>query len=194
MEQIIPDFSRDRYEGQMNVDERKALYELIMKKKPEIVVETGTCRGGGTTYYIASALRNLFIVDGIKREFHTIEMKEEFFSYALHLYYEGKLKYLKPFITAFYHGNSLDVLREVGFKKIDVAMLDGGADSMASLYDFTTIRHLIPIGGYVVLHDWGQSKCTYLKPVMNNDHDYQMESLTIDLAIWKRIGNFHQCS
>jgi len=188
-------FERDRFEGQMNVEERELLYNTVMSEKPQICVETGTCRGGGTTYYIASALANLKASgDETQRMLHSIEMLDEFYNYAIALYH-NTLNYLNEFVY-FHHGNSLNILRTLGMylPKVDLLMIDGGADSMASLYDFTTIKHLIPIGGHVICHDWDQSKCTYLKPVLVNDHDYQLVGRQIDLVVFKKTGEFHKCS
>ena len=56
---IEPDFNRDRFEGQMSPNERVVLYAAIMDRQCKNVWEVGTCRGGGSTYYIATALENL---------------------------------------------------------------------------------------------------------------------------------------
>lgn len=191
MDVIVPDFNRDRFEGQMNVEERELLYNMIMQKNPKIVVESGTCRGGGSTYYISSALRNLDNGGML----YTVEMFEEFYNYAVNLYTNGALSYLRPWVN-FKLGNSGDYFLELGrtLPKVDCLMIDGGHDSILMVYDFATLRHLIPIGGLVMCHDWGTGKCDYLRPILSNEHDYKKIAQAIEFAVFERVGDFHKCS
>jgi predicted O-methyltransferase YrrM len=193
---MLPDFNRDRFEGQMNPEERKLLYDTVMQYRPEICVENGTCRGGGSTYYIASALANLEELDGVKRTLHTTEMKKEFFDYALNLYSDiGALAHLRKYVE-FHFGNSLNLLREFAmtFPKVDLLMLDGGHDSMVEVYDFCSIRPIIPIGGLVCFHDWQDGKTDYIRPIIKNEHDWGQIGEAIGFTVWQRTGNVHGCS
>jgi predicted O-methyltransferase YrrM len=48
-----------RLYGQLWVSERKAMTELVQRCKPKLCIEVGTFSGGGSTYFIASALAKL---------------------------------------------------------------------------------------------------------------------------------------
>lgn len=178
----------------MNPSERKLLYDTVMARKPEIIVETGTCRGGGSTYYIASALANLAEADGISRQFHTIEFNPEFYDYALALY-EGALRHLNKHVT-FHFGNSLNLLRGFAqtFSKVDFLMLDGGHDWIVEVYDFCAIRPIMPIGGIACFHDWDSGKTEFIRPIMRNDADWKQIGEAIAFTVWQRVGDTHGCS
>lgn len=180
-----PDFERDRMEGQLNPEERELLYNTVLDLKPQYCVESGTFKGGGSTYFIATALAN---IDewGI---LHTIEMKQEFLYYAQRLY-QYELKHLADFVH-FHKGNSLDVLRYLGYMlpRVDFMMLDGGASCHKILYDFALIRDRIPVGGIVAVHDWLGEKCQLIKPVLESDPDFVKIDQVIELAMFRRIGS-----
>jgi predicted O-methyltransferase YrrM len=186
---IEPNFERDRFEGQMNPSERKLLYEVTLELKPEIAVEVGTARGGGSTYYISTAMANNGL--GI---LHSIEMNRELYDYAVHLYDE-QFKDQRPYVNLHF-GNSqpmlLELLKEL--PKVDLLFLDGGADSVMMVYDFALMRPLVRIGGIVACHDWDNGKSQYLQPILNNEHDYVKVGENLGLVIFRRKGDFHQCS
>lgn len=195
-----PNFERDRFEGQMNVSERKALYDLIIDTKPDHVFEVGTCRGGGSTYFISSALMN-----NEKGYLFTCEAFKEFYDYARALYEKDDLwKGLSGRIK-FHFGDSLslypktleDIARErdsiiLPRQFVDVCVLDGGEDSMQMVWDFAMFRPFIPVGGYLVCHDWDNGKSQYLKPLIMNDVDWEIQRIEIGLAIIKRVRNVHK--
>jgi cephalosporin hydroxylase len=189
-----PNFERDRFEGQMNPEERKALYNLIIDTKPEVVCEVGTCRGGGSTYFISSALRN-----NCKGILYTCENKKEFYDYAISLYqgnpdFASLIKYVQ-----FWFGDSFSVYNTVfeilrherKSDKIDIVFLDGGACGITMLYDFCMFRSHIPIGGFLAAHDWNNGKSDYLKPVIDNDCDWKKVNEVVGFVIYKRISDVH---
>jgi hypothetical protein len=45
--------------GQMYREERRALYEAVLARKPRLCFEIGTASGGGSTFFIASAFKAL---------------------------------------------------------------------------------------------------------------------------------------
>jgi cephalosporin hydroxylase len=185
---IIPNFERDRFEGQMNPEERQALYNLVMEVKPETVCEVGTARGGGSTYFISSALRNLN-----KGVLYTCENNQEFFDYALALYNSADdLRGLEQYIN-FNYGDSEKVFTKLlpQIKKPDIVFLDGGASSIKMVYDFTMFRPFIPTGKYLACHDWVNGKSCYLRPVIQNDCDWKLVYQVIEFAIFERVSNIH---
>jgi cephalosporin hydroxylase len=190
-----PDFNRDRWEGQMNPSERELLYRLVLREKPEVVCEVGTCRGGGSTYFIAKALQ----ANG-KGKLYTCESCREFYDYARKLYaehpdFEGLEQYVN-----FYFGDSYEVFQSgqksgatlLGMKSpVDIVLLDGGIDSIKMLYDFAMFRPFIPIGKWLVMHDWNNGKSDYIKPFIEHDPDWEPIQQEIGLVIYKRIDDIH---
>lgn len=187
---IVPDFNRSRYEGMMNPSERKVLYDLCIDTRPEIVIETGTCRGGGSTYFISTALRN-----NEKGRLYTCENNKEFYDYAIDLYnreFTEQKNYVK-----FLFGNSLDEISrylpiiQSKHGGIDIALVDGGESSMLCVYDFTMLRPFIKVGGYFICHDWDNGKTQYLRPILENEHDFQLVCREVGLVVYKRINEYH---
>jgi predicted O-methyltransferase YrrM len=192
---IEPDFNRDRWNGQMNPSERELLYRLVMREKPDVVVEVGTCRGGGTTFFIASALRN----NG-KGKLYTCENNSEFYETARKLYrenpdYAGLEKYVE-----FYFGGSRDIfagnqgsgatlLGILG--NVDICMLDGPEDGPQTVYDFAMFRPFIKVGGYVLFHDWDCGKCGLIRPFLQGDQDWELIQVEINLALFHRVSDVH---
>jgi hypothetical protein len=189
-----PDFGRDRFEGQMNPSERELLYNLVLQEKPDVVCEVGTCRGGGSTYFIAKALQ----ANG-KGKLYTCENNREFYDYARVLYagnpdFAGLEEYVN-----FNFGDSYEIFGEHGDRegcllwKIcpDIVFLDGGADSIKMVYDFAMFRPYIPIGKWLVMHDWNNGKSDYIKPILNDDKDWKFVKQEIGLVVFQRIADIH---
>ena len=184
---VIPNFERDRFEGQMNPAERELLYNTVMSAQPDVVCEVGTCRGGGSTYFISSALRNLG-----KGKLYTCEDFKEFYDYARALYagnpdFAGLEQYIE-----FFFGDSERAFKD--FKlPVNVCLLDGGADSIKMVYDFTLFRPLMPIGSYLIMHDWDNGKTDYIKQILIADaFDWQFEKQALALVVYKRIADVHE--
>ena len=189
-----PDFGRDRFEGQMNPSEREILYNLVLQEKPDVVCEVGTCRGGGSTYFIAKALQA-----NQKGKLYTCENNKEFYEYARALYagnpdFAGLEEYVDFNFGDSYEvfGNGIindDAIRN-GFK-IDIIFLDGGADSIKMVYDFAMFRPFIPVGKWLIMHDWDNGKTDYIKPILMNEHDWKLIKIELGTAIFQRIANVH---
>jgi predicted O-methyltransferase YrrM len=183
-----PDFGRDRFEGQMNPSERELLYNLVLQEKPDVVCEVGTCRGGGSTYFIAKALQ----ANG-KGKLYTCENNKEYYEYARALYagnpdFAGLEEYVR-----FHFGDSeycFHRIFEGGFDGgIDIVFLDGGADSIKMVYDFAMFRPFIPVGKWLIMHDWDNGKTDYIKPILMNEHDWKLIKIELGTAIFQRIAD-----
>jgi hypothetical protein len=59
------------------------------------------------------------------------------------------------------------------------------------LYEFVIGKRHVPIGGCVACHDWDNGKSNYIRPVISNDSDWNLVSLTIALAIYQRVARLH---
>ena len=188
-----PNFNRDRWEGQMNPSERELLYRLVVREKPNVVCEVGTCRGGGSTYFISKALQA-----NQKGKLYTCEVNKEFYDYARKLYSENPdFVGLEQYID-FNFGDSYDVFRRLLIAdgglidgNVDICLLDGGIDSVKEVYDFAMFRPFMPIGSYLVLHDWDNGKTDYIRPILKNEHDWNLVQIEIGLAIFQRVADVH---
>jgi predicted O-methyltransferase YrrM len=182
---MIPNFDRDSQEGQLCSMERYALYSLIQKEDPDVVFEVGTWKGGGSTYFIASALHEN--KHGI---LHTCEINKEFYDHATNLY-DNELKELKPYVC-FHFGDSLevypDILRKSGM--IDILFLDGKEDSDQTVREYCMFRPYMRNGAYMVCHDWKEYKMAELKKRLIADEHWKlitlMQDTTTGFSIWQR--------
>ena len=96
------DFTLNRDCGQLYVDDRRWLYETVLALKPQMALETGTWKGGGSTFYIASALRDSEC-GGV---LYSIETDVVVFAAAV-MRYTRDWPHLMPSVSL-WHGNSLD--------------------------------------------------------------------------------------
>lgn len=185
-----PDFERDRWEGQMCSEERRALYETVMARNPCVVWEVGTCRGGGSTYYIAQALANL----GNGGVLITSETNPEFLAYAHDLYGEhGALQHLAPFVR-FNFGAACSIYPAMlhAGTPVDMAFLDGEERSLECLYEFAMFRPYMHVGDVVAFHDWNTSKTDHIRPVVENDHDWGLISAAVAFRAFERTGEIYK--
>ncbi len=166
-----PDFGRDPLEGQMTPEERQELYKLVTDTKPDVVFEVGTWKGGGSTYFLSSALH-----ENGKGVLFTIESEAEFFSHAVSLY-SGPLKELKPFVNFSFgqsheiYPNLLKTLLEVNknpdsWSCIDMVFLDGKEDSDQTLNELNMFSPYLKRDGIVACHDWKTSKTDKIRSIM----------------------------
>ena len=186
MSTVTIDFNRDHFAGQLHNEERKLLFETIYNMRPKVVCEVGTCRGGGSTYYIAKALECAGGNDGV---LFTIENNPEFIAYRTHLYESTEEFIALKDRIVFIVGNSLSVYPDIlkNLKSIDVCMLDGAEDSLQNLYEFCMFKPFIPVGGILFCHDWDTLKTDFLRPVIDQDKDWKIEVIEKGLAMIKRI-------
>lgn len=157
------DFNRDRMEGQMLPEERKALYDIIVETKPDIVFEVGTWKGGGSTFFIASAL-----AENKKGRLFTIECDGELFRYAKALY-ATSLASLRPYV--FFNKGESDlvypkILSEV--ENVDFVFLDGKEDPEQTVKEYNMFLPHMKAGSYLACHDWKISKMEKLKVILSD--------------------------
>ena len=141
--------------------ERKVLYETIRRIKPQIVCESGTWRGGGSTYFIAQAL-----CENGSGVLHTTEANPEFFQSACQSY-ETHLAPLRSFVE-FHLGESASVypalLETLG--KVDAVLLDGAEDGQRTFDEFRLFQPYLGPGSIVMAHDWNTEKMVILRPFL----------------------------
>jgi predicted O-methyltransferase YrrM len=181
----MPDFGRDSGEGQLCTVERIALNALVRQEAPETVFEVGTWRGGGSTYFISSALH-----ENGHGMLYTCESNPEFYNHAVTLY-QNQLSDLRPFVS-FSFGKSNDIyppiLKKIG--TIDMVMLDGAEDPNQTVREyFMFVLHFRP-GSFLICHDWKTSKMEKLRDVLMDKEFWEvvtlMEDTSTGFSIFKR--------
>ncbi len=134
-------------EGQMWPDERKFLYDAVLKRKPSISLEVGTWKGGGSTLQIASALRS--INHGI---LHTCEVDYDLYQEAIN----GFNTLPENDFVRFYNQPSTTLIKSlIKTNQIpDFVFFDGPEDQHLNLNDFMLLDEYLKIGTYFCMHDW----------------------------------------
>lgn len=153
-------------EGQLSEKERIFLYEIVKEKKPKLILESGTWKGGGSTLFITKSL-----FDNGFGVLHTYEEHTGFYEIAKNFYDNIELKN-----NIILHNKSIiDGLKELDdefFQRIELIFLDGG-DELPSgqlkrdsndyienynlsenVESFKFLFDRIKIGTTILLHDW----------------------------------------
>lgn len=134
------DFSDNSFPGEMLAYERKKLYTWILKCAPKIVLETGTGSGGGSSRFIAEALKpsggDLYTCDPGNGP-----------SAALLTKYPN-IHYFKV--------RSTDFLRWVVHEEIvpQFVFFDGDEDPQLALDDIKIVESIVQPGAMFAMHDW----------------------------------------
>jgi len=158
-----PDFFRDPMEGQMTPEERRTLYEIVRKERPETVFEIGTWKGGGSTYILSSALYH-----NCRGILYTIESMREFYEHSITLY-DKTFRFLKPCVR-FHFGNSIEVYPAIleKIEKVDVLFLDGAEDDQQTLKEYRLFESKLHRGSIVMCHDWKTLKTKAIRPIFTD--------------------------
>lgn len=161
-------------EGQLWDDERELLYNTIKAVKPRHVLESGTWKGGGSTWQIVRAL-----TENRSGHLHTCETNAEFLNTAKGLYigFEN---------ISFYNAPALDVIKilvESG-RCPSVAFLDGSEDPEVTLAEFIALDSVMAPGSVVLVHDWDlgvradgnvSTKCQLLRPALESHSGWRID-------------------
>ncbi len=133
--------------GQLLPEERKFLYNSIITIKPNLVLEIGTWRGGGSTYQIAEAL--LFNNSG---KLVTCETNTDFYREALSIYDCDKWNDIVDCRNV----NSSVLIKELIDKGDipDFLFFDGPEDPESNLEDFLHLEQYLSDDSYFCAHDW----------------------------------------
>lgn len=153
--------------GQLWLADRKVLYETVRRIEPQNVFEVGTWRGGGSTYFIACALR-----DNGRGILYTTEIDSKIQEQAVESY-QRFAPHLIRYIQ-FYQGSSTDVyplvLQKFG---TDMVFLDGiGAEQ--TLAEFRLFEPYFRKGGVLISHDWNDEKTSLLRPYIESLSDWKL--------------------
>lgn len=135
-------FDQSPYVGEMLPYERYKLYNWIININPKIIFEVGTGHGGGSTYYIAEAIKHLN--NGGK--IYTCDPERNADSTLLQDF---------PLIQFFpiYSEDMLKNLTDQGLKP-DFIMFDGPEDPNIAYNDIKYMENFIDDGTHFSMHDW----------------------------------------
>jgi len=172
--------------GQMYIEERRAIYEAIVKYQPKRCFEIGTYTGGGSTFFIASAFAKLG-----KGQLITMESDEHLYVRATN-YYRKNLPKLNSFIK-FIHNSKTATFDEYFHQDnyADCVFFDGAEDQKETIEQYHYfLPHFRP-GSIIIMHDWNTEKMKQLRPIIVNDHQWQIVKelkppQSVGLAIAKR--------
>ncbi len=153
--------------GQMFLAERKALYATILQFRPARCFEVGTFSGGGSTFFFASALREVGAGQLI-----TLESNEVWYLLAAQ-YYKTYLPELSAH-TRFVHGNSAELLAPfLPPEGVDCFFLDGAEDGDQSWREFEFFSRHLRSGTVMMAHDWNSEKMRRVRPAVEADPQWE---------------------
>lgn len=156
--------------GQMYIADRRALYDVITRYKPSQCFEVGTFTGGGSTYFLTAAFRDV----GAGR-LYSLEIDPNRYMLAAGFYAEyladqnERVKFLlggdasafEPYID-----------RERG---VECVFLDGVGDAEQTMAQYVFFEPLFRPGSLLMCHDWDTEKQRLLRPVLENSLDWRCE-------------------
>lgn len=133
--------------GQLLETERKTLYNQILLNKPNLVFETGTWYGGGSTYFIANALRH-----NNNGRLITCEINPDFYNSAVKSYTNHELD---KYITFMFRPSNDIIDSFMAFDiSPDFVFYDGCEDPDVVLDDFKKLERIMKPGSVFSIHDW----------------------------------------
>lgn len=160
-------------EGQLMPAERALLNETVRKYAPNVVLEIGTWKGGGSTYSIYSALQS-----NQKGHLYTCELDEGNYNQAVGYYKDAKG-------ISLYNCYGYQLIEKLIAENINVdfAMFDGSEDPKESLDDFKLLDDHLKPGAIFMAHDWDlgvrvdgmtSTKNQLLRPYIENHSQWKI--------------------
>jgi hypothetical protein len=110
-------------QGQLSSIEREYLFDIVVNLKPNIVLESGTWYGGGSTMSLAKGL-----FENQKGILHTYEEHTPFYSVANNFYKSSKYN----MFVQLHNGTFIDGVNSFtpeDFDSVDIIFLDGGDEA-----------------------------------------------------------------
>lgn len=158
--------------GQLWYEERKLIYETLTSLKPQNCFEVGTWNGGGSTLFVAYALKA-----NCAGQLHTIEIDTRM-SHEAQKNYIDYLPDLVPFVN-FHVGNYADVYRPLleSLDRVDLLFLDGPEDAQETLNQYNFFAPYLKRGSILMAHDWFTEKQKLLKPFIEGSADWTIKQI-----------------
>ena len=154
--------------GQMYLAERKALFDTITTYKPRQCFEIGTYTGGGSTYYIGSALAK----NG-SGTLYTIENNTHCYNKASR-YFADKLPKINQCIQ-FIFSNTAHAFDSMvtSYDKVDFVFFDGAEEGPQTLEQYHYFLPYFKKGSLIAFHDWNTEKTISVKPIVTTDSSWK---------------------
>lgn len=176
-----------RLPGQMYIAERQALYEAIIQAKPRHCFEIGTYTGGGSTFFITSAFKQLNAGRMI-----TVESNDYYYQKARNFYSNHLAKFSKfvDFVQGFGAKAFDSQLKEAG--TVDCVFFDGSEAEQQTLDQYQYFSPYFKTNTVIMFHDWNTNKTKAIKPIILNDTKWKLikevkPPQSVGLAIFKRL-------
>lgn len=154
--------------GEMYVADRKAIFETVAAHRPGVCFEVGTRTGGGSTFFLASALAEIGSGKLLTFEIDDAQVRLARREYARHL------PELMTHVE-FRHGDVhsfAPALDDLGGEPFCL-LLDGAEDDRQTIEQFGVFeRHLRP-GCVLMAHDWETLKMRALRPALEADPGWE---------------------
>jgi predicted O-methyltransferase YrrM len=173
----------------MYLAERKALFEAVMARKPRFCYEIGTASGGGSTFFIASALSRL----GSGR-LVSLEVDEEASERAARRYAKD-LPHLEPFVEFLEAGSPEAFLPFIGDagSAVEFFFLDGSNHPEEAVAQYRFFRQFARDGTIMAAHDWDDTKMSLLRPLMEKEPSWQLvqalhDPLSVGFVLYRFEG------
>lgn len=156
------------YSLQMYTAERKAIFDIITKYKPDSCYEIGTFTGGGNTYFIASALK-----ENGKGTLYTIQNDTHYYQKATN-YFKDSLPALAVILILFLLTPQVYLrqsLKRPG--RADCIFFDGAEDGGQTLEQYQYFVPYYKPGSVIIFHDWNTEKTRLVKDLVLGDSHWQ---------------------
>lgn len=174
--------------GQMYLAERQAIYDAVIERQPRNCFEIGTYTGGGSTFFLASALEKIG-----KGELVTMENDKRLFNKA-RKYYQKRLPKLNKFITFLLDDKAAAFNKYIEkYNQVDCVFFDGAEDEGQTVDQYNYFLPYFKEGSIIIMHDWNTDKMKKMKPLIVNDPKWQIikeiePPTSVGLAIARRIS------
>jgi predicted O-methyltransferase YrrM len=162
-------------EGQLWPDERQLLYDTVFATRPNIALEVGTWKGGGSTYQIAMALSAVG-----HGTLYTCETDKQLYLEASNVH-KGN-----DSVKCFNIPSTQLITNLISASHIpDFVFFDGPEDPDLNLSDFRLLEPFLRPGAVFCAHDWDtgvrddglvSTKAKLLRPYLENSKDWEIQS------------------
>lgn len=166
--------------GQLSIEERKYLKNVVTTFKPNLLLESGTWFGGGSTLSLVEGL-----YENKKGILHTVEEVTGYYTVANNFYKNSKyLDFIKLHNSSF-----ISFINTIDLSEIDLIFLDGGDEApdgkhklelkeylkdyncSENVQSFKIIEERIKPNTHVILHDWNdvQGRGNFVKRYLEKE-------------------------
>lgn len=164
------DFGINREEGQLWKEERHLLYSTVRRLKPKVCVETGTWHGGGSTYFIASALKDNADDWGRPGILWSFEIDIGAWQEAT-ANFKRKWPELMGYVVLFFGAAPMHAY--IVKEPIDFIFLDSG-DEHTVMEDYQALSPKLRTGGFLLVHDWFDKKSSLVQPMLQDEEKWHL--------------------